>query len=234
MFKTWAALCGVLTLAASTAGAAGIRGEYVEARTNDVFTGPCFSNAEVFITGHQAVVAWKVTEGSYNGVDLKGLSVAAAVRGTSTFDADTADGARAVVIVDKAATPAQRDALVALARALGGDRLKNVVEVKTSIIAMMIEHGDADSAAHEAHGLHAMPQAPRAYFWAPGVAEILTRPLDEGDHKCGNETLAFTPLSKGVDVKPAFTLTNTYRGQALGTRWDDPNARSSMVGSFSL
>ena len=46
------------------AGAAGIRGEYIEARTADVFTGPCFSNAEVFIYGNQAVMAWKVTEGS--------------------------------------------------------------------------------------------------------------------------------------------------------------------------
>ena len=233
MFKTWAALCGALILAGGTAEAAGLRGEYVEARTNDVFTGPCFSNAEVFITGHQAVVAWKITEGSFNGVDLKGLCVAAAIRGTSTFDADDADGARAVLIVDKQASPAQREALVALARKLGGDRLKNVVEVRTSVIAMMLEHGDADASSHDP-GLHAMPQAPRAHFWAPGLAEILTRPLNEDDHKCGNETLAFSPLSKGVDVKPAFTLTNIFRDKALGTRWDDPGARSSMVGSFSL
>lgn len=233
MFKTWAALCGALILAGGSADAAGLRGEYVEARTNDVFTGPCFSNAEVFITGHQAVIAWKVTEGSYKGVDLAGRSVAAAVRGTSTFDADQADEAKAVLIVDKEATPAQREALVALAKSLGGDRLKNVVEVRTSAISMMVEHMDSDSVGRE-HGLHDMPKAARAHFWAPGLAEILTRPLDEGDHKCGNETLAFTPLSKGVDVKPAFTLTNVFRGQALGTRWDDPSARSSMVGSFSL
>jgi len=232
MFKTWAATCGALILAVGTADAAGLRGEYVEARTNDVFTGPCFSNAEVYITGHQAVVAWKVTEGSYQGVDLAGLSVAAAVLGTSTFDADRADGARSVLIVDQAANPRQREALIALAKSLGGDRLKNVVEVRTSVISMMVEHG-ADAATPE-HGLHQMPKAARASFWAPGLAEIRTRPLDEDDHKCGNEELAFSPLSKGVDVKPAYTLNNSFRGQGLGTRWDDPNARSSMVGSFSL
>jgi hypothetical protein len=233
MFKTWAALCGALMLAVGTASAAGLRGEYVEARTNDVFTGPCFSNAEVYLTGHQAVIAWKVTEGSYQGVDLAGLTVAAAVRGTSTFDADQPDAARSVLIVDKSATPKQRAALVAMAKSLGGDRLKNVVEVKDSVISMMVEHGDADSAAHE-HGLHAMPQAPRAFFWAPGLAEIVTRPLNEDDHKCGNETLAYPPLSKGVDVKPAFTLNNSFRGKGLDTRWDDRSARSSMVGHFAL
>jgi hypothetical protein len=98
---------------------------------------------------------------------------------------------------------------------------------------MQIGAHEAESASNE-HGLHAMPQAPRAYFWAPGLAEIVTRPLSEDDHRCGNETLAFPPLSKGVEVKPAFTVNNSFRAQDLGTRWDDQNARSSMVGSFTL
>jgi hypothetical protein len=234
MFKTWAALCGALILAGGTAQAAGLRGEYVEARTNDVFTGPCFSNAEVFITGHQAVVAWSVTEGSFQGVDLAGLKVAAAVVGTSTFDADQADAARAILIVDKAANPKQRAALIAMAKSLGGDRLKNVVEVRDSVISMMIEHDSDPASIADEHARHNMPRAARAFFWAPGLAEIVTRPLDDGDHKCGNETLAYPPLSKGVDVKPSYTVNNSFRGQGLGTRWDDPNARSSMVGHFAL
>ena len=62
----------LLALAPAAAGAAEIRGDYVEARNADVFTGPCFSNAEVFIYGKQAVLAWKVREGSWKGVDLAG------------------------------------------------------------------------------------------------------------------------------------------------------------------
>jgi len=77
----------------SVAGAAGIRGDYVEARTADVFTGPCFSNAEVFIYGKQAVMAWKVDEGSYRGVDLGGLSVAAAIQGMDLEDQAGIDAA---------------------------------------------------------------------------------------------------------------------------------------------
>ena len=85
------ALClAILGLGAGLASAAGIQGDYVEARTADVFTGPCFSNAEVFIYGNQAVMAWKVTEGSWKGVDLRGLCVAAAVSGTTTFSQDSA------------------------------------------------------------------------------------------------------------------------------------------------
>ena len=74
-----AAIGGLLTMAGpGAAPPAQIRGEYVEARTADVFTGPCFSNSEVFLTGHQALMAWKVSQGSWDGVDLSGLTVAAA------------------------------------------------------------------------------------------------------------------------------------------------------------
>ena len=90
----------VLALGASHASAAGIRGDYVEARTADVFTGPCFSNAEVFIYGNHAVLAWKVTDGSWKGVDLSGLCVAAAVNGSTTFSEDQPEKATAVLIVD--------------------------------------------------------------------------------------------------------------------------------------
>lgn len=236
MLKSIAALSGVLVLTASAPASAGqIRGDYIEARTADVYTGPCFSNAEVFITGNQAVMAWKVTEGSWNGVDLKGLTVAAAVQGTTTFSEDKPDQARAVLIVDQKATPAQREALVAMAKTLGGERFKNVVDVKTSVLAFTLESHEMSEAesASAAHVLHKMPLAPRALFWAPGLAEIQTRPLDDGDHTCGNEVVAYEPLSKGVDVKPAYTLGHHFQGKGLETRWSSPNRRSSFVGHFA-
>jgi hypothetical protein len=228
------ACCGALLLAGSSlASAAGIRGDYIEARTADVFTGPCFSNAEIFIYGDQAVLAWKVTEGSFQGVDLSGLSVAAAVKGTTTFSEDKVEKAKSVLIVDEKADARQREALVALAKTLAGDRLANVVAIKTSRISLKIEaHGAVnDSWTHEAHG---MPHAPRASFWAAGLAQIVTRPLDERDHFCGNEVVAYEPLSKGTTVLPAYTLGHQFKGEGLNGSWDDPNCRSSFVGHFAL
>jgi hypothetical protein len=234
MFKALSALCGALVLSSmSVAGAAGIRGDYVEARTADVFTGPCFSNAEAYIYGKQAIMAWKVSEGSYQGVDLSGLSVAAAIQGSTTLNEDKPEQAQAVLIVDASASPRQREALIAMAHELGGKRLLNVVDVKTSRISLKIEAHSVSEADSE-HATHGMPQAPRASFWAANLAQIVTRPLDERDHACGNEVLAYSPLSKGVDVKPAYTLGNQFKGQGLESRWDDPNCRSSFVGHFSL
>lgn len=227
----------VLSFVSSASAWAGpIQGNYLEARTADIYTGPCFSNSEVFITGHQALMAWQVQSGEWNGVDLSGLTVAAAVRGTTTFSEDQPTKAQAVLIVDEKATSSQRDALIAMAQSLGGDRLKHIVGVKASPMSLTVEqassHGHGASAV-KAAAHHETPQAPRASFYAPGLAEIMTRPLNANDCVCGNEVVAYPPLSRGTKVLPAYTLGNAFRSHELGTRWDDPNCRSSFVGTFS-
>ena len=78
----WATLA--LSLAACLSFAASIPpnniyGDYVEARTADVYTGPCFANSEVGLTGELAVFGWRVTKGSWSGVDLDGLGVVGVV-----------------------------------------------------------------------------------------------------------------------------------------------------------
>jgi len=239
MLKSLATACALLLLAGSApllAAAPQIEGDYIEARTADIYTGPCFSNAEVFITGQQAVVAWKVNRGSWNGVDLSGLSVAAAVKGTTTFSEDKPALARSVMIVDEKATPRQREALVAMARSLAGERLSRVVDVKATRMILTVEAHDmsASNALAASHQAHGMPHAPKGFFWAAGIAEILTRPLDEGDHACGNEVVAYAPLSKGTDVLPAYTLGHKFQAKGLDSTWNDPNCRSSFVGHFAL
>jgi hypothetical protein len=234
MSKSLLGLCGaVLILIPSVASAAGLQGDYVEARTADVFTGPCISNSEVFIYGNQAVMAWKVNQGTWKGTDLSGLCVAAAVRGTTTFSEDRPEKAVAVLIVDEKASTSQREALVKMAQELGGARLKNVVAVKTARMSLKLENHQASQTESSASA-HGMPHAPRASFWAAGLANIVTRPLDENDHFCGNEVIAYPPLSQGVKALPAYTLGHEFKGEDLNSRWNDPHCRSSFVGHFSL
>ena len=178
-------------------------------------------------------MAWKVDQGSWQGTDLSGLCVAAALRGTTTFSEDRPEKATCVLIVDEKATATQRDALVQMAQELGGARLKHIVAVKSWRMTLKLEHHET-SAADAAHSAHGMPTSPRASFWAAGLARIVTRPLDETDHFCGNEVVAYRPLSSGVTVAPAYTLEHEFKGQDLDTRWNDPNCRSSFVGRFAL
>ena len=51
-----------------------------------------------------------------------------------------------------------------------------------------------------------------------GIAQIVTRPLDERDHFCGNEIVAYPPLSKAVEVQPAYTLGHEFQGEGLNGR----------------
>jgi hypothetical protein len=221
----------LLTLCPALAQAVEVQGDYVEARNADVFTGPCFSNAEIFIYGKQAVMAWKVNRGTWNGVDVAGLCVAAAVQSDTTFTQDNPARARAVLIVDSRADQRQRSALVDMAKTLGGARLGNDPAVVATRMQLKIESRHAaGEGAHQAHG---MPQAPRASFWAAGIAQIVTRPLDDRDHMCGNEVVAYPPLSSSVEAKPAYTLAHQFKGDGLDARWDDPNCRSSFVGHFA-
>jgi len=205
----------LLGVGAATASAAGIRGDYVEARTADVFTGPCFSNAEVFISGNRAVMAWKVTEGSWNGVDLSGLCVAAAVDGTTTFTEDQPEKADSVLIVDSKADTRQRKALIAMATTLGGARLSRIAKVTTTHMSMKLEE-HAQPKSDSAHVTHKMPQSPRASFWAAGLAKIVTRPLDERDHACGNEVI---PIRRFRRVsKPSQPILSVTLSRAKGCR----------------
>ena len=45
------------------AGAGEISGSYLETRTCQVYTGPCFANAETALAGREALMAWKIDEG---------------------------------------------------------------------------------------------------------------------------------------------------------------------------
>ena len=63
----------VVTGATVFAGEPGARitGQYVEARTAEVFAGGCIMNSEAETMGRQAIMAWKITAGSFDGRDAR-------------------------------------------------------------------------------------------------------------------------------------------------------------------
>jgi len=219
MRKTVALLLLALAAALASGNAAAapsITGDYVEARTSDVWTGPCFANGEVNLEGQEAILAWRVAAGAWDGVDLANLSVAAVVTASATLGDPYADPlpARSVILVDAAATAPQRRALVALAREMGGELLSQVVDVESARIDFSVHDGVARLKAGQ-------------------VAELATRPLNHHDRHCGNETLYYPPLTDALDAAPAATVVHSYRGDALGRRWSSPNKRSAYVGTFA-
>ena len=97
------AVLSVLATAPLCLAAPSISGDYLEARTSDIYTGPCFGNSEVNLAGKEAVVAWRVRQGAWRGVPVEGLSVVAVVRAAATLGdpTETPLPARAVLLVDE-------------------------------------------------------------------------------------------------------------------------------------
>src|SRR5712691_5034829 len=112
-------LCIFVSLASSAnLPSTHVRGEYIEARTADVYTGPCFANSEVGLTGDLAVMGWKIEKGSFEGVNLDGLSVMGAIRASNTLGDVTATAypVKAVLVIDDRANAEQRLALKGFAQ----------------------------------------------------------------------------------------------------------------------
>src|SRR5215472_2895766 len=93
-----------------------LSGEYVEARTCNVYTGACHANGEHVTAGREAMLAWHVTTGASGSVKLDGLNAVAVVAGSQNL-ADKECVRESVLYVDSRATNAQR---AALAEALAG------------------------------------------------------------------------------------------------------------------
>ncbi|MBZ5628564.1 MAG: DUF1326 domain-containing protein, partial [Acidobacteriia bacterium] len=197
-----------------------ISGDYIETRSADVYTGQCFANGEVGLTGNEAILGWRVQHGSWNGVALDGLSIAAAVRAKATLGDpyENPYPAKAVLIVDEQATPAQRAALVSFAEHMGVRLLENVEKVVAAPVELVM--------SSEHHG--------RALLRAGQFAVVQTRAINENDHLCGNEVTFYPPLTETAHSMPAVALTDEYKGPSLGESWSVHDKRSAFVGTFAV
>jgi hypothetical protein len=210
----------LLLLCGSVLAAQQIRGDYLESRSTDVYVAQCFANGEAGLTGNQALLAWHVQEGSWNGVKLDGLTVAAAVRAQATLGDPYGEPypAQAVLMVDDAANAAQRQALIALAQHQGGKLLENVEQVEYVPVIL-----DVPSDLHDGH----------AVLRAGHLATIVTRPLNHHDHICGNETDYYPPLTNVQHPTSAVALTDEFRGNGLDSQWSAHGRRSAYIATFS-
>lgn len=215
-FTLLACLLGFFSISMA---AQGIQGDYLETRSADVYTGQCFANGEVNLVGNEAILAWHVQSGSWDGVPLQGLTVAAAVRANGTLGDpyESPYPAKAVLLVDDQATPQQQAALVHFAERMGGELLKNVEQVIPTQMELAV------NAQH--HGA--------AMLRAGTFATVQTRSIGGQDHLCGNEVTFYPPLTETAHSMPAVALSDVYSGPGLGVSWDYHGKRSAFVGTFA-
>ncbi len=215
------ALIALPSCARAAQPAGHVSGAYIESRTADVYTGPCFANSEVNLTGQEAVLGWHVDKGTWESVSLDGLNVAAVVRASATLGDAFSNPlpAKAVLIVDQRANAAQRAALVHFAEAQAGKLLSNVVATETEPIRFTVDpskHGTASLVAGD-------------------LAQITTRAITDTDEICHNEEVYYEPLvSHLTHAMPAVASKSSYSGNHLGSTWNESNRRSAFIGTFAV
>lgn len=197
-----------------------ISGQYVETRSADVYVGQCFANGEMNTSGQEAIVAWHIGDGSWDGVSLSGLTIVGAIKAQATLGDPYGKPypAKSVLIVDKQATPEQRQALINFAQEMGGELLRHVVRVIDAPIDMEVAEGQHST---------------RARLQAGDVVTVETRAIGDKDHLCGNEDTFYQPLTQTTHAMAAVAMTDQYLGKDLSVTWTLHDKRSAFVGTFT-
>jgi Protein of unknown function (DUF1326) len=216
MTRTIVTLLSVLAATPAFA-AAPVIGEYVEARTAEVFAGGCVMSSQAETMGREAVLAWHIDRGAFDGQRLDGLSVVAAVAGDRNLGireigGESPSSIRSDVFVDARATAEQRRALVRLAQALSRGLVTDVVDVTPVAVRF-------DS-------------SPTSVSVNAGAASLVVQKHAHHTPGCGAMTW-FKPFSVVDGAMVGVADAHTYSGKALGITWSDPHKKSAFSGSFS-
>ena len=210
----------MLTAGSLSAGEkARISGEYVEARTAEVFAGGCIMNSEAETMGRQAIMAWKITSGSLDGVVLDGLTVAAAVAGDRNLGMREMGGeeptaVKAIITVDPRATAAQRTALVRLARELSRGLITEVVRVDTAPIKFATSQNYVEVSVPDQS------------------IQLTVNKEMKHDPSCGAMQW-FKPFTTMAQSAMGVAEVHSFSGNGLGTKWSAPDKRSAFFGTFT-
>ena len=189
-----------------------LRGDYVEVRTASVFAGACHFNGEVVTTGREAMMAWNVTSGKWQGVDLTGVKVMAIVSSDSNLS--DKDAARQSEIVIDSPSRQQSLAMLNAIKEKYAASLGNIVKVRNATISFVREGKTYAVAADDATiNVEAMPN----------------------DLCCKMPNLVwYTPMVGLENRKVGYTTNANYTGNTVSEQWSRSGENSAFYGSFSL
>lgn len=219
MFYKAACWIALIALAVPAAAADSVVGTYIESRTCQVYTGPCFANAETAVAGREAVMAWNIETGSKDSVDLSGLSVVMVVRGNDTLGykgVEDPTELKSAVIVDAKATEKQREALVSFVKEHTGRAGREIVRVDAAPIEMSLDTAEL-----------------KGNLKAGEVVKVSTRKAKPGDCICSNEVQFYPPLAAVDRFAAGVAIEAEFKGKGLGAVWSTPESRSVYVGEFT-
>jgi hypothetical protein len=186
----------------------------VEVRTASVFAGACHYNGELTTAGREALMAWNVKSGAWQGVDLAGVRVLAIVSSDVNLSDESAER-RSEIIFDRAASHAQAAAMLDLLKSRFAASFGKIAAVRSAPVSF--NHEDKSysvSAANLASmSVEAMPN----------------------DLCCKMPSLVwYAPLIPLEHRKVGYTRKALYAGDTNGDPWQRSGENSAFYGNFSF
>ncbi len=115
------------------------RGLFVEARTAAVFAGACHYGSQYTTQGRTALLGWRIEAGSFGGVSLAGVELAALVDAERNLK--EAEAARSSVLyVDETIDATTAAAALAWLRAEHGKLLGEIVAIEQETVDVQSQH----------------------------------------------------------------------------------------------
>jgi hypothetical protein len=203
-----------LTAAGRGAAAPAISGDYLEARSANVYIGACHAGAEYGTMGREAVLTWRFRGGEWEGTDLTGLVAVAIMSGSDNLARPEVQR-HTVLYLDAKATPEQRAALLSLLRAKHAKTFGELREVKSIPITL------AETA--EGYRLRAGDLVSLDVAKEPNKS-CCTMPME----------VWYQPFVPVAGSKIGYTAVNTFKGAAEMPNWTRVGQNSAIFGSFSF
>lgn len=187
-----------------------VHGDYVEVRTASVFAGACHYNGERVTEGKSAVLAWNITGGSINGVDLAGVKVMAAIACDDNLA--EASAARKTEFRVDAKTDQQAAAAVDWAKQQAGSQFGQVVAVHRGAIAFKHDADEFDVSADK-------------------FAQLKVQPMPDAGCCSQPHLVWYQPLTKIDARRVGYTQSAVYTG-GTGVTWNRTDENSAFYGTF--
>lgn len=188
-----------------------VRGEYVEVRTASVFAGACHYNGERVTEGRSALSGWNIEGGSFDGVDLAGVKVLAAIACDENL-AESSAARRSALTVD-ADTDAKAAAAVAWIKAQCADQLGVVILVRRAPVAFSDESEAFTVSSKEFGSLSVKPMPDRACCTQP-------------------QLVWYQPLMPVGDRRVGYMQSASLDYSGVGPTWQRADENSAIYGRF--
>jgi len=190
-----------------------LSGDYVEVRSASVFAGACHFNGENVTTGRDAMLAWNVQSGEWNGTRLQGVRAMAVVSSAANL-ADKA-AHRSELIIDSAASDQQVRAMVDALKYTYAATLGDVVAIRRAPIEF--NHAGKSYAVR-----------------AGDIAKLSVESMPNNECCKMPHQVWYEPLVPLQGRKVGYTKDARYAGGAVADSWQRADENSAFYGKFLI